>query len=43
MNRLLTSALVVGAGAAAYGYMQRNGMMNKRQMKQLQKRIAKAF
>ncbi|WP_084820376.1 YrzQ family protein [Mesobacillus campisalis] len=43
MNRVVTSALVMGAGVAAYSYMQRNGMMNRRQMKQLQKRMAKLF
>jgi len=40
---MLTSALVFGAGMAAYGYMQKNDMMDKRQMKKLQKRITKAI
>ncbi|SEM31432.1 Protein of unknown function [Mesobacillus persicus] len=43
MNRMLTSALVVGAGVAAVNYMQKNNMMDKRQMKRLQKRITKAI
>jgi hypothetical protein len=40
---MLTSAVVVGAGMAAYRYAQRNNMMSRRQMKKMQKKITKAF
>lgn len=43
MNRMLTSVLVVGAGMVAMNYMQKNDMMDRRQMKRLQKRITKAI
>jgi len=43
MNKMLTSAIVVGAGMAAYNYMQNNDMMDRRQMKRLQKKITKAI
>jgi hypothetical protein len=43
MNRMVTSALVVGAGMAAYNYMQRNDMIDKRQMKRMRKKLTKAM
>ncbi|MGM0900180.1 MAG: YrzQ family protein [Bacillota bacterium] len=43
MNRMLTSVLVVGAGMAAMNYMQKNNMMDRRQMKRLQKKLTKAI
>lgn len=43
MNRVLTSALVFGAGMAAYGLAQKNNLMSERQMKKIQKRITKAL
>jgi hypothetical protein len=43
MNKMLTSAIVVGAGMAAYNYAQRNNMVSRRQMKKMQKRLTKAI
>jgi len=43
MNRMLTSALVVGAGIAAYNYMQKNDMMDRSQLKRIQKKMTKAM
>ncbi|TCJ04272.1 DUF3918 domain-containing protein [Cytobacillus praedii] len=43
MNRVLTSAIVFGAGMAAYGLVQKNILMSERQMKKIQKRITKAL
>ncbi|MBM4762388.1 YrzQ family protein [Bacillus sp. B15-48] len=43
MNRMVTSALVVGAGMAAFNYMQRNNMIDKRQMKRMRKRMTKVL
>ena len=43
MNKLISSALVMGAGMAAFNYMQRNDMIDKRQLKRMRKKITKAI
>lgn len=43
MNRVLTSAIVFGAGMAAYNLAQKNNLMSGRQRKKIQKRITKAL
>ncbi|MDF2904564.1 MAG: hypothetical protein K0S25_2202 [Bacillus sp. (in: firmicutes)] len=43
MNRVVSSALAIGAGMAAYNLMKNNNMMSTRQMKKIGKRISKAF
>ncbi|WP_309298032.1 YrzQ family protein [Cytobacillus sp. NCCP-133] len=40
---MLTSAMLIGAGMAAYKYAQKNNLMSGRQMKRMQKRITKAI
>ncbi|MFE8696819.1 YrzQ family protein [Cytobacillus sp. FJAT-53684] len=43
MNRVLTSAIVFGAGMAVYNLAQKNNLMSGRQRKKIQKRITKAL
>ncbi|WP_075982403.1 YrzQ family protein [Bacillus massilinigeriensis] len=43
MNKMLTSAIAIGAGMAAYNLAKRNNMFSGRQMKKMQKRITKAI
>lgn len=43
MNRTLTSLLAFGAGMAAYNLMQRNNVGSGRQIKRMQKRMARAL
>jgi hypothetical protein len=43
MNKMVTSALAIGAGVAAYSMMRNNNMMSGRQMKRIGKRISKVF
>jgi Protein of unknown function (DUF3918) len=43
MNRLMTTALLIGAGMAAQNYIQKNDLMSSRQMKKLQNRIVRSF
>ncbi|KAF0819302.1 MULTISPECIES: YrzQ family protein [Cytobacillus] len=43
MNKILTSAMMLGAGMAAYNYAQKNNMVSGRKMKRIQKRITKAL
>ncbi|MGJ7921471.1 YrzQ family protein [Neobacillus sp. LXY-4] len=43
MNRMVTSALAIGAGVAAYSLMRNNNMMTNRQMKRIGKRITRMF
>ncbi|MBU8879496.1 YrzQ family protein [Bacillus sp. FJAT-29790] len=43
MNRVITSAIVFGAGMAAYNIAQRNNLMSRRNMRKMQKRITKAL
>ncbi|WP_258309595.1 YrzQ family protein [Cytobacillus oceanisediminis] len=40
---MLTSAMLIGAGMAAYNYAQKNNLMSGRQMKRMQKRITRAL
>ncbi|WP_353050261.1 YrzQ family protein [Bacillus sp. ISL-47] len=40
---MLTSAMLIGAGMAAYNLAQKNNLMSGRQMKRMQKRITKAL
>ncbi len=43
MNKVVSSAIAVGAGMAAYSLMKNNNMMSSRQMKKIGKRISKVF
>lgn len=43
MNKVITSIVAIGAGMAAYNFAQKNNMMSPRQMKKIQKRLAKAI
>ncbi|AGK55025.1 hypothetical protein B1NLA3E_16405 [Bacillus sp. 1NLA3E] len=43
MNKVVSSALAIGAGMAAFNLMKNNNMMSTRQMKKIGKRISKAF
>ncbi|MEK5426841.1 MULTISPECIES: DUF3918 family protein [Cytobacillus] len=43
MNKMLTSAAVIGAGVAAYSYMQKNNIVSKRDMKKIQRKVMKMF
>lgn len=42
MNKMLTSAIAIGAGMMAYNYAQRN-KMTRRGMKKMQRKITKMF
>ncbi|MBA4538446.1 YrzQ family protein [Bacillus aquiflavi] len=41
MNRMLTSALAIGAGMAAYNYARKNNLISTRQMKRIRKTVSK--
>jgi hypothetical protein len=43
MNKMLTSAIVFGAGMVAYNYAQKNNVMSSRQMRKMTKRMTKMF
>ncbi|MFD2805242.1 YrzQ family protein [Litchfieldia salsa] len=43
MNKMFTSLVTIGLGAAAYNMAQRNNLMNGRKMKKMRKRISKAI
>lgn len=43
MNKVVSSALAISAGVAAYTMMRNNNMMSGRQMKRMGKRISKMF
>jgi hypothetical protein len=43
MNKVMTSLIMFGAGAAAYSWAQRNNMMSERNMKKIQKRVKRAI
>lgn len=43
MNRMLTSAIALGAGMAAYNYASNNKMMSGRKMKKLTRKMARAW
>lgn len=43
MNKMITSALAVGVGMAAFGYARKNNMISNRQMRKIQRRIGKAL
>ncbi|MBN6887801.1 uncharacterized protein DUF3918 [Cytobacillus horneckiae] len=43
MNKMLTSAAVIGAGIAAYGYVQKNNLISKRDIKRIQRKMNKLF
>jgi hypothetical protein len=43
MNKMLTSAIAIGAGMVAYNYARKNNMMTNRQMRKMTKRITKMF
>jgi hypothetical protein len=43
MNKMLTSAIAIGAGMVAYNYAQKNNLISSRKMKKWQKRMTKAF
>jgi hypothetical protein len=39
MNKTITSVIAVGAGIAAYNYVQKNNLMSNRNMRKLKKGI----
>lgn len=43
MNKTLTSMLAVGAGIAAYNYIQKNNVISNRNMRKLKKGIKSMF
>lgn len=43
MNKVMTSVLAVGAGMAAYNYVQRNNLISGRQKRKLRKGIKSIF
>nr|WP_309246280.1 YrzQ family protein [Cytobacillus oceanisediminis] len=43
LKKILTSAMMLGAGMAAYNYAQKNNMISGRKMKRMQKKITKAL
>ncbi|WP_318508278.1 YrzQ family protein [Bacillus sp. T3] len=43
MNKVVTSALAIGAGVAAFSMMRNNNMMSNRQMKKIGRRISRMF
>ncbi|NMD70596.1 DUF3918 family protein [Bacillus sp. DNRA2] len=43
MNKVVSSALAIGAGMAAYKMMRNNNMVSGRQMKRVGKRISRMF
>jgi len=43
MNKMVTSAIAIGAGVVAFNYARRGNMMSGRGMRKMQKRIARMF
>lgn len=43
MNKTLTSMLTIGAGIAAYNYLQKNNIISNRNMRKLKKGIKTIF
>jgi len=43
MNKMLTSAIAVGAGMVAYNYARKNNLISNRQMRKMTKRITRMF
>ncbi|MHC0035809.1 YrzQ family protein [Pseudoneobacillus sp. C159] len=43
MNRMVTSAIAIGAGMVAYNYAKKNNLMSNRQMRKMAKRVARMF
>ncbi|KAB2334016.1 YrzQ family protein [Bacillus mesophilum] len=43
MNKILTSAALIGAGYAVYNAAQKNKMFSSRNMKKIQKKMTKAL
>ncbi|MFJ5758124.1 YrzQ family protein [Neobacillus sp. NPDC093182] len=43
MNKVMTSVVALGVGAAAYNFAQRNNMMSGRQMKRIQRKVKRAL
>lgn len=43
MNKMMTSALMLGAGMIAYNYAQNNNMISTRKMKKMQNKITRAI
>jgi hypothetical protein len=43
MNKVMTSVLAVGAGMAAYNYVQKNNLISGRQKRKLRKGIKSIF
>lgn len=39
----MNTAVAFGAGMVALNYLQKNNMMNQKQMKKMQKRVMKMF
>ncbi|HWJ79041.1 MAG TPA: YrzQ family protein [Niallia sp.] len=43
MGKIMNTAVAFGAGMVALNYLQKNNMMNQKQMKKMQKRVMKMF
>ncbi len=43
MNKFVTSAIAVGVGMAAYNMMRKNNLLSSRNVRKMQKRIARAM
>lgn len=43
MNKTLTSMLTIGAGIAAYNYLQKNNVISNRNMRKLKKGMKAIF
>jgi|tagenome__1003787_1003787.scaffolds.fasta_scaffold20093637_2 Protein of unknown function (DUF3918) len=43
MNKMITSVLAVGAGMAAYNYVQKNNLISGRQKRRLKKGMRSIF
>lgn len=43
MGKAINTAIAIGAGVVALSYMQKNNMMNQKQLKKVQKKVMKMF
>ncbi|MEW9049522.1 MAG: YrzQ family protein [Neobacillus sp.] len=43
MNKMMTSAIALGVGVAAYSMAQRNNMMSGRQMRRMTRKVKRAL
>ncbi|WP_400242590.1 DUF3918 family protein [Niallia sp. JL1B1071] len=43
MGKAINTAIAIGAGIAAIGYLQKNNMISQKQVKRMQKKVMKMF